>query len=173
MTGPMRATTVGVRPVTSVPLMGCPMERSSNPDKFLLPDESAAVEEAVEQAEKHTSAEIKVVVTRHCWDDIRYKAAAVFRELKLDRAEQRNCVLILLVTTNHEFLIYGDEGIHGKVGLDFWDDVRERMQKRFAEGAFGEGLCEGVRLVGEKLAEHFPYQAGDTNEIPDDVAHTE
>lgn len=149
------------------------MDRPSNPNEFLMVDEAAAVEAVVKEAEKRTSAEIKVVVVRHCWDDIRRKAARVFRKFGLEGTEQRNCVLILLVVANREFLIYGDQGIHEKVGLDFWDDVRDRMRSKFAEDKFGEGICEGVRLVGEKLAEYFPYQVGDKDEISDEVVYEE
>ncbi len=43
------------------------------------------------------------------------------------------CVLILGVTVNREFLLHGDEGIHAKVGQAFWDEVRNEMLSLFAE----------------------------------------
>jgi uncharacterized membrane protein len=147
--------------------------RSTNPRSFLSPVESDLVTEAIGQAERRTSAEIKLVIVRHCWTDIRRKAAKVFRKLGLDKTEQRNCALIMLVTTNREFLIYGDEGIHQKVGQDFWDDVRDAMKAKFREGLIGEGLQQGIRLIGEKLAHFFPYRPGDKDEISDKVAYEE
>ncbi|HUT37060.1 MAG TPA: TPM domain-containing protein [Planctomycetota bacterium] len=146
------------------------MERSSSPDRFLTHTERVQVEAAVAEAELRTSAEVKLVIARYCWSDIRAKAAAVFRKLGLDKTAERNAVLILLVTTNREFLIHGDEGIHQKVGQGFWDDVRGVMEEHFREGRFGEGLAEGIRRIGGKLADHFPRHAEDKNEIPDEVA---
>ncbi|RJP69913.1 MAG: TPM domain-containing protein [Candidatus Abyssobacteria bacterium SURF_17] len=147
------------------------MRRPTNPKTFLTPQESAQLAEAIEQAEGRTSGEIKVVFVRHCWTDIRAKAFQMFKKLNLDKTEQKNCVLILLVLTNREFLIYGDQGIHEKVGQDFWDDVRDLMHARFKEGKFVEGLCAGIERIGEKLAVFFPYKAGDRDEISDEIAH--
>ena len=145
------------------------MRRSSNPDTFLTPEESGLLAAAIEQAESRTSGEIKVVLVRHCWTDIRVKAERLFRKHNLDKTERRNCAMIMVVIANREFLIYGDEGIHEKAGQDFWDDVRDVMQGEFVRGEFGNGLCKGVRRIGEKLAEFFPYQADDEDEISDEV----
>ncbi|MHC4743465.1 MAG: TPM domain-containing protein [Planctomycetota bacterium] len=145
------------------------MGRLGNPEKFFSDTELLSINSAVNEAEKNTSAEVKVVVTRHCWGDLKEKAFKIFRKLDLHRTEQRNCVLVLLVVTNREFLIYGDEGIHQKVGQDFWGDVRDNMQQAFREDAFAEGMCEGLKLIGQKLCEYFPYQDGDVNEISDGI----
>lgn len=147
------------------------MNRSSDPKRFLTEDESERAANAIKEAEGQTSAEIKLVVARHCWTDIKSKAANIFKKFGLDKTKQRNCVLILVVTTNREFLIYGDQGIHEKVGQDFWEDTSNLMMNKFKAGAFGDGICEGIKLIGEKLAYYFPYQAGDKNEISDEVTY--
>ena len=149
------------------------MRRSSNPKKFLSAEESQRLAAAIDHAENQTSGEIKVVILRHCWTDIRAKAARLFEKLNLNKTKQRNCVMIMLVLSNREFLIFGDQGIHEKVGQGFWDDVRDVMSRKFAEDKFGEGLCEGVTTIGEKLARFFPRQQNDRNEIPDEVAYEE
>ena len=147
------------------------MSRSTDPRNFLTAEETQRLDSAVKEAEKQTSGEIKVVLTRHCWTDILTKAAQIFQKHGLDKTERRNCAMIMLVLANREFLIYGDEGIHGKVGQHFWDDVRDAMLDKFKEDEFGEGLCVGVQRIGEKLAQFFPYQADDNDEISDEVAH--
>jgi len=146
------------------------MKRSANPAKFLTSEESRQLAAAIEYAEQQTSGEIKVVLVRHCWTDIHARAAAVFMKHNLHKTEQRNCVLVMLVLANREFLIHGDQGIHEKVGQEFWTDVRDLMRARFAEDKFGEGLSEGVRRIGEKLAEFFPRRADDKDEISDEIA---
>ena len=145
------------------------MPRSNDPRKFLTSEETTQVDAAIEEAETTSSAELKLVIARHCWGSIKRKAAMLFHQHGLDQTEQRNCVLVLLVTTNREFVIYGDQGIHDKVGQEFWDDVRDVVVERFKGGEFGEGLASGIRRIGEKLAEHFPYHADDVDEIPDEV----
>ncbi|HPC95854.1 MAG TPA: TPM domain-containing protein [Sedimentisphaerales bacterium] len=147
------------------------MARPTSPKSFLTAAEAAGVHAAVAEAERRTSAELKVVLARHCWGDLKRKARRIFRELGLDRTEGRNCVLILLILTNREFLIYGDEGIHARVGQGFWDDVRREMQEAFGRNAFGDGIAAGVRRIGEKLAQHFPCQRNDVDEISNEIVY--
>lgn len=139
-------------------------DRSGNPHRFLTPDETARIEAAVGDAERATSAQIKVVLTRHSWFGLDRKAEKVFAQLGLDRTAERNCVMILLVTANHQFLVYGDRGIHSKVGTTFWQDVRDVLQSHFRQNQFAEGLTAGVAEVGRQLADHFPRR-GEVTEL--------
>lgn len=145
--------------------------RPGNPREFLTAEEQEAVRAAIERCEKGTSAELKVVLARHCWGDLRARAKKLFEGFGLDKTAERNCAMILLVVTNRQFLIYGDQGIHDKVGQGFWDDARDAMMERFREGAIGAGLCAGIERIGEKLAAHYPIQAGDRNEVSNDIAY--
>ncbi len=147
------------------------MARSTNPKKFLSEAESARINSAIKDAESKTSGEIKVVMARHCWGNMKAKAAKNFRELGLDKTKERNCVLILFIVTNREFLIYGDQGIHERVGQGFWDDIRDKIVAAFKEDEFGDGISRGVRLIGERLSQYFPHQRDDTDEISDDIVY--
>lgn len=131
------------------------------------------VAEAVAAAEQQTSAEVKVVVLRYCWRDLREKAKSLFYKHQLHKTKDRNAVMILLVLVNREFLVYGDVGIHEKVDDDFWLKVRDAMREKFIEGDLTEGLCAGIQCVSEQLAVHFPRTHDDANEISDEVIHEE
>jgi uncharacterized membrane protein len=148
-------------------------KRSDNIKEFLRPAEKEMVEKAVADAEKNTSAEIKVVILRYCWDDIKRKAMSLFCKYELHKTADRNCVMILLVTANREFLIYGDVGINEKTGQGFWDEERDLMARHFAADKFGEGIAAAVENTGKKLAEFFPYQPDDVNEISNEVGYEE
>ena len=41
------------------------------------------------------------------------------------------------------------------------------MLSHFKEGGFAEGLEVGIAMAGKALAEHFPVQKDDKNELPD------
>lgn len=147
------------------------MARSTNPKKFLSEAESARINSAIKEAESKTSGEIKVLMARHCWGKIEAKAAKIFRELGLDKTKERNCVLILFIVTNREFLIHGDQGIHEKVGQEFWNDIRDKMTVAFKQDEFGEGISQGVCIIGERLSQYFPYQRDDTDEISNEIVY--
>ncbi len=146
-------------------------KRPSRAENFLSREEKDQVETAIKEAEQKTSAEIKLVLVSHCWGSIWDKAGSIFRKRGLKATQERNAVLILLVTTNRELLIYGDEGIHQKAGQSLWDDVREQMLAEFRKDDFVAGLTLGVERIGQKLEEFFPPRPDDINEIPDGVVH--
>ena len=100
-----------------------------DPTKWLNPDELQRVTDAIGEAEMQTSAEIKLVMVHHCWVDIQQKAQQLFLKHGLDKTELRNAVMILVVTADRQFLIYGDVGIDQKVGRLFWADVRAKAEK--------------------------------------------
>ena len=149
------------------------MEQSTKFTTFFTVAERELIQSTIEKAEQATSAEIKLIVLRHCWQDIKRKATDLFRKHQLHKTKNRNAVLILLVTTNKEFLIYGDEGIHEKVGQTFWDDVKETMLLHFRQNEYGAGLQVGIERIGEKLKYFFPYQTDDQNEIGNEVSYEE
>ncbi len=86
------------------------------------------------------------------------------------QTRQRNGVLFFLVPSRRRFVVLGDEGIHAKVGQDFWDGLASILAAHFRKGEFTEGLVRAIGEAGAKLAAHFPYDAAtDTNELPDDI----
>ncbi|WP_285724677.1 TPM domain-containing protein [Geothrix rubra] len=125
---------------------------------------------AIQEAERVTSGEIRVSVASFFWGDVEKTAGKAFRRLGMARTADRNGVLIFLVPSRRRFAVLGDSGIHEKVGQAFWEDVSACLSSHFRKGAFTEGLVEGIRMVGERLATHFPSAgAADRNELPEDV----
>nr|WP_320131862.1 TPM domain-containing protein [uncultured Holophaga sp.] len=125
---------------------------------------------AIEAAEARTSGEIRVSVSRFFWGSVEKVAWRAFHRLGMDRTAQRNGILIFVVPSRQRFSVLGDEGIHAKVGQGFWDEVAACLGAHFRRGDFTEGLVEGIALIGERLAEHFPHQGkADRNELPDEV----
>jgi uncharacterized membrane protein YgcG len=65
----------------------------------------------------------------------------------------------------------GDEGIDRVTPLDYWDSLRDTLAERFTAGSYCEGLLEILDRVEAVLAEHFPYEKGDVDELPDDLSY--
>jgi uncharacterized membrane protein len=134
----------------------------------------ARVEAAIRQAERGTSGEIRVAVSRfYFWGDVRLAAERAFTRLHMERTRQRNGVLIFLVPRRRRFVILGDAGIHGQAEPGFWDQVAEQMGGDFRAGDLTSGLERGIAAVGERLARHFPADPSrDTDELPNAVVRT-
>ncbi len=128
-----------------------------------------SIVEAIQSAERRTSGEIRVHLQTRCRDDVFWEAKKVFSRLKMQRTKERNGVLVFVALKSRQFSILGDIGIHRQVGDHFWTKVRDKMQLHFAAGRLREGLVEGIRDIGEKLAKHFPCEKADRNELSDTV----
>lgn len=139
-------------------------------NQFFTAEQQEQILAAIAAAEKRTSGEIKLHVEPFCKTDPMQRALQLFGDLGLHATEQRNGVLFYLAYTDHKFAILGDEGIHKIVGQDFWNHEKEIMQQHFKAGRFTEGLCEGIKLAGEKLVANFPWKEGDRNELRDDIS---
>jgi uncharacterized membrane protein len=124
---------------------------------------------AIADAEKRSSGEIRVHVTRLKPSNLEERARRRFELLGMTRTAERNGVLIYIAPKLRRFQILGDSGIHEKCGDDFWKDTAAAMEARFRRGDFTEGVVHGIGKVGEVLAAHFPRKAGDVNELPDEV----
>ena len=125
---------------------------------------------AIRDAEHRTSGEIKVSVSRYFWGNVRKVADRAFVRLGVSGTRDRNGILFFIVPSRRSFAVLGDEGIHARVGQEFWDSLAAILSEEFRKGAFTEGLVRAIAAAGEKLAVHFPYDSEkDVNELPDDV----
>jgi uncharacterized membrane protein len=141
-----------------------------NPAKFFTEEEKERIVQAIKEAEKETSGEIRLHIESKCKGDPLQRAMKVFAKLKMHKTALRNGVIIYLAIDDRKFAIYGDKGINEKVPENFWEDVKEVMRQHFKENKHVEGLVKGIAMIGEKLKEFFPYQADDVNELPDDIS---
>ena len=124
---------------------------------------------AIKEAEKNTSGEIRLFIEEDCGENVLDRAAFIFNELEMHKTKQRNGVLFYLATSSHHFAILGDQGIHSRVEKDFWHSIKHEMQNYFTEGNFLKGLTLGIKMSGEALKLHFPYDKKDKNELSDDI----
>jgi len=141
-----------------------------NARKFFTENGQLAIKNAIVQAEKGTSGEIRVHIEDAFTGDVLDQASYIFKKLKMHETEQRNGVLFYLAIRNRKFAIIGDAGINSKVPEGFWDLIKETMTEHFRNNRFTEGLVEGIKLAGEKLVEYFPYLQNDTNELSDEIS---
>lgn len=128
-----------------------------------------AVKAAIVEAERLTTGEIRVSVSTFFWGDVRKTAERSFERLGMTATARRNGVLFFLVPFRRKFVVLGDEGIHEKVGQEFWDAVTAAVADRFRKGDFTGGLVLGVAEAGRVLALHFPREDANPNELSDDV----
>jgi uncharacterized membrane protein len=144
--------------------------RMTYPMFFFSKKEKEQILAAIQEAEKHTSGEIRVHLACRAREPVYGHAQKVFQRIGMTKTAHRNGVLIFLATGNKKFAVLGDVGINEEVPEGFWNDVVQIMQAHFKQNKFAEGISEAVLRIGEKLKAYFPYEAHDKNELSDNIS---
>jgi len=136
------------------------------------PAEQQRIVEAIQEAEKATSGEIRVHVEPTCdGADPVARAVAVFANLGMHQTKLQNGVLFYLAHVDRKFAVVGDKGIDAVVPNGFWEETKDVLRNHFAVGDYVGGLRQGIAQAGRQLTRYFPYDgASDTNELPDDIS---
>ena len=139
--------------------------------EFFSQEEKEAIVEAIRQAEQRTSGEVRLFVETKCrFVDPLDRAKELFLNLKMNETEQRNGTLVYIAVKDRQAAIYGDEGIHQKVGQKYWEDEVRKMLLFFRQQHLADGIVECIHDIGKALHHYFPYDRDtDKNELPDDI----
>ena len=114
--------------------------------EFFTDDEKQSIVDAVREAEQRTSGEVRVFVEHRC----RYvnaidRAVEIFESLEMQRTELRNATLVYVAIKDHQLAVFGDEGIHQKVGNEYWADEVVKIINTFNRENIVEGIRQCVR----------------------------
>lgn len=140
-------------------------------EEFFNAEEKAAIVAAIQEAERRTSGEVRIYIEGRCrLVNPVHRAMEIFADLKMHETAERNAVLVYLAMKDKQLAIYGDAGIHEKVGSDFWNHEVKQILAHFNQKNFTAGIVKIIQDIGEALVTHFPYDAkGDKNELPDEI----
>ncbi len=83
--------------------------------------DEARVQKAIAEAERRTSGEIRVSVSRFFWGPVRPVAERAFHRLKMDATKDQNGILFFIVPSRRRFVVLGDVGIHAHAGQELLD----------------------------------------------------
>jgi uncharacterized membrane protein len=138
--------------------------------QFFNESQKKLITDAVKEAELNTSGEIRVHIESDCKEDVLDRASFIFEKLEIHKTEQRNGVLFYLSISDRKFAILGDAGINAVTPENFWEEIKETVINHFKNNDFEIGLSTGIKMAGEALKSHFPYQKDDVNELSDDIS---
>lgn len=139
--------------------------------EFFRPEEKERIVDAVRDAERMTSGEVRIFIESRCkYVDALDRAQEIFFNLQMDKTDDRNGVLLYVAMKDRQLAVFGDEGIHQRVGTEFWNREVRLIIKNFNKEDYAEGIRQCVIDIGEALHKHFPYNNDtDKNELPDDI----
>ena len=138
---------------------------------FFTAEEQQLIIEAIQNAERMTSGEVRVFVESKCsYMDAIDRAAELFFQLEMQKTDDRNAVLVYVAMKDRQLAVFGDEGIHNKVGNEYWSTEVKKMISNFNRENYAAGIAEVVKDIGVALTKNFPFNNDtDKNELPDDI----
>ena len=139
-------------------------------EEFLTNAQEQEVINAIREAEKNTSGEIRVHFEKGPDQDPLRRAELIFHELGMDRTRFKNGVLFYVAVDDHKFAVIGDKAIDEVVPDDFWESIKDEVISEFVNGNHSKGLVMGILHAGEKLKEFFPVTEEDENELSDEIS---
>ncbi len=138
--------------------------------RFLSREDLDTITRAIAEAERHTSAEIRVHLDARCPGEPMARAVGVFETLGMHRTALRHGVLIYVSIEDRRLAVIGDRGIHERVGEAYWRQLVDDVLAHFREERPRDGLLHAVGELGRALRRHFPHPPEDTNELSDQVS---
>ena len=140
-----------------------------NPKIFLSQVDDQRVIDAIAEAERQSSGQIRVYISERQIEEVLSEAKVHFLRLGMEKTRARNAVLIYIAPHSRNFAVVGDLVIHEKCGDDFWQRIASAMAAHLKQERYTDALIDAIQTVGDILAQHFPRQADDKNELPDAI----
>ncbi len=138
--------------------------------KFFSSEEQQLIVSAIQNAERSTSGEVRVYVESRCsYMDALDRAVEIFAQMGMQATEERNAVLVYVALKDHQLAVFGDEGIHRKVGYEYWNTEVKKMIMDFNRDNYAKGIAGCVEDIGQALQHFFPYTDKDKNELSDEI----
>ena len=142
-----------------------------NKQQYFTAEQQQQMVEAINEAEKNTSGEVRVFVEGKCkYMDAVDRAREIFVSLKMDKTKDRNAVLLYIAVKDKQMAVFADEGIYQRLGMEYWNNEVNKIIAEFRKDNHTQGICTVVKDIGEALKAEFPYdKVGDKNELPDEI----
>jgi len=136
---------------------------------FLTSEEEASLVEAIREQEARTSAEIRICVSYKFILRPERFAWRKFEEIGMTDTRHRNGALIVMLPLMKKVVVLGDSGLHAVVPDGYWKEAVAAMVRQMHDAGPLDALREGLRRLGDTLSAHWPREAGDMNELPDEI----
>ncbi|MFY7964904.1 MAG: TPM domain-containing protein [Chitinophagaceae bacterium] len=142
----------------------------SKAEDYFTPHQKKIIVDAIKQAERQTSGEVRVFIEIKCeYVNAIDRAKELFEKLDMHNTEERNAVIVYVALKHKQLAVFADAGIYQKTGVKFWNDNVQSMLSHFNKEDYVEGIETVVLAIGKALNTYFPFDKSDVNELPDDI----
>lgn len=103
---------------------------------------------------------------------VRYRRAHLnalqqFMARNVHLTNKRTGILLFVSLAERYAEVVADAGINERVDQQEWNAIVATLSRHAAQGSVAEGFVESIAKAGNLLAQHFPKEDGDKNELED------
>ena len=95
------------------------------------------------------------------------RASEQFLAQNLHTTAGRTGVLIFVSVAEQHVAIIADSGIDARVAKGTWQSIVDDFTRDIGAGRAADGFARAIERIGSHLAEHFPPNKSEPNELPD------
>jgi len=108
-----------------------------------------------------------VVPKKVMWAKVNQRAVRQFMEYGVYNTRDRTGILIFISALERRVELLADTGISEKIPQQKWNAIVGNIIDGFKIGRLTDHIVESIHRCGELLAEHYPIQPDDVNELKD------
>ena len=97
------------------------------------------------------------------------RALKAFYEKGLYKTKHNTGVLFFISLLERKVWVLADKGIHDKIKQGTLNKFAWHVAQGIREGRACNALIEAIKEAGGLLAQHYPVQPGDVNELPNEI----
>lgn len=102
-------------------------------------------------------------------EEVERRALEQFQQRRVRGTAGGTGVLIYVSLYERLVRVVGDDAIAARIAQPDWDGISQAVVDGMKNGRPADGLIEAIRRAGERLAQHFPIQPGDQDELSNDL----
>jgi hypothetical protein len=145
--------------------------RTRTASRGLSNDERRAIVDAVADAERGSSGEVRVHIEPRCPSgDALDRARALFQSLGMHRTRRGTGVLLYIATEDHRAAIFAGPGLYEASEASFWQAITQRVAAGFKNRRPADGIVAALQMIGERLREHAAGEDVSGNELPNELS---
>ncbi len=100
---------------------------------------------------------------------VRERALRHFTEAGVYKTKDQTGILIFISHLERRIELLADSGIAAKIQQQTWDKIVQHIIDGIRQGTLVDHLIESIGRCGDILAEHFPIQPDDVNELKNGI----
>lgn len=136
---------------------------------FWIPLTAALLAPAWYLFRRHPHLKLALIGRRRIEAAVRQRSLLSFYQKGLHRTKNQTGILIFISLLERKVRIMGDRGIHAKIGQAFWNARAGELVEGIRKGKALEVLTEVIEKCGAEMTTHFPCDADNPDEVPDDI----